>query len=170
MVRSGSKRVHVLTLVVVSSVCALCSYPSMNSAEGVLKKAPRSDSSAAFDARANDGTSLPCAATNLNLIDRGTDVGAGSWIQLFQITNRGDESCALRGYPSISLAQTGGAFHSLLVISIKYEAGRKIGDSRNGHCLLRFFPLAVACRRSGLPPAIRPPLISLDASWRQAFS
>jgi len=126
------KRVRVPTLLSAIGVVVLSSFSSGSFAEGVLNAAPSHGSPAKVDARSSDETSHPCIASNLKLIDRGTDVGGGSWIQLFQITNRGDESCALRRYPSISLVPAQGTFHSLVVISIRYEAVRKIGDSRTG--------------------------------------
>ena len=91
-----------------------------------------SDSAHSVETHSNGGTKLPCTESHLRLTDRGTDVGAGSWFQLFQVTNDGNQSCSLKGYPRITLKPSQGAIQSLVVISIKYEAARKIGDSQSG--------------------------------------
>jgi len=70
-----------------------------------------------------------CTATNVRITDRGTDVGAGSWLQLFQLKNVSDHACSVTGYPKIALETSRGPSRSLVVTSIKYEAGRYIGDS-----------------------------------------
>ena len=74
----------------------------------------------------------PCSASALTLIDRGSDVGMGSWIQLFQFTNVSDHACSMTGYPRVSLETAKGIDRSLVVTHVKSEAVRFIGDSHKG--------------------------------------
>ena len=145
MDRFAVKRVRVLLVWAAFGIFALSSFSSVCIAEGISKVPMTNRSTALVESRSTDEVSLRCTASNLHLIDRGTDVGGGSWIQLFQVTNRGDQSCSLKGYPSITLAPSQGAFHSLMVISIRYEAARKIGDSRRGPV-----PTSILSARGGM--------------------
>jgi hypothetical protein len=145
MRRSGNRVTAFVTVVVITSVTVgLSMTAGAAHNDFVPKQVAYTDGNVAGGASSNQGvyvtsnggtnedSSQLCAASNLRLTDRGTDVGGGSWIQLFQVTNLGNQSCSLRGYPKISLEPSQGAFHSLVVVSIKYEASRKIGDSRKG--------------------------------------
>jgi hypothetical protein len=73
-----------------------------------------------------------CTASNIRISDRGTDVGGGSWIQLFQLKNVGNNACSISGYPGVSTETARGVDRTLAVTLIRYEAARKIGDSRRG--------------------------------------
>jgi hypothetical protein len=80
----------------------------------------------------NEASVPLCVSSNVRLIDRGSDVGMGSWIQLFQLRNSGNHACSISGYPRISLVTAHGIDRTLAVTPIKYEGWRKIGDSRRG--------------------------------------
>jgi hypothetical protein len=74
----------------------------------------------------------PCSASALRDTDRGSDVGMGSWIQLFQLTNVSAHACSMTGYPRVTLETAKGIDTSLKVTDFKGDGVRHIGDTRKG--------------------------------------
>jgi hypothetical protein len=74
----------------------------------------------------------PCSASALRVTDRGSDVGMGSWIQLFQFTNVSAHACSMTGYPKITLETAKGVDTTLKVSDVKGDSIRHIGDTHKG--------------------------------------
>jgi hypothetical protein len=73
-----------------------------------------------------------CTTPNLRILDRGTSVATGHWIQLFQLTNLSGRACSISGFPKISLETSKGMARSLVVTNFKSEQSINIGDTHRG--------------------------------------
>jgi len=125
---SRRRRVRRISLVIVAAVVTSLAGASVRS----QLWAPSRATKATVVSRSSSIRVPPCALANVLLIDRGSDVAMGSWIQLFQLKNIGARACPITGYPRISLETSQGLDRSLAVTVLKYQAARQIGDSRPG--------------------------------------
>jgi hypothetical protein len=88
---------------------------------------------AARDANSSPRTILPCITANLRLTDYGSDVHAGSWDMLWQLTNVGTYACSMVGYPKVALMTSQGLSRSLVSYHFKDQLDPKFGDLEGGH-------------------------------------
>jgi hypothetical protein len=86
----------------------------------------------AQDATSSPRTIAPCTTANLRLTDYGTDVHAGSWDMLWQLTNVGAHACSMVGYPKVALMTSQGLSRSLVTYHSKDQVDPKFGDLKGG--------------------------------------
>jgi hypothetical protein len=118
-------RVGAITLITISVITLATAYGFDATRASLTARVAR-------DADSSPRTIAPCTTSNLRLTDYGTDVHAGSWDTLWQLTNVGAHACSMVGYPKVALMTSQGLSRSLVSYRFKDQVDPKFGDLKGG--------------------------------------